>query len=65
CAIEKAFAAAHHRKTQWSASEKSSGSSIYPWLARATLNSKAQQELYARQNKAEKFLTLEKKQTRI
>nr|GEX09401.1 hypothetical protein [Tanacetum cinerariifolium] len=65
CPIEKAFAAAHHRKTQWSAFEKSSGSSIYPWLARATLNSKAQQELSARQNKAEKFLTLEKKQTRI
>nr|GEU85086.1 zinc finger BED domain-containing protein RICESLEEPER 2-like [Tanacetum cinerariifolium] len=56
CAIEKAFAATHHRKTQWSASEKSSGSSIYPWLAPATLNSKAQQELSERQNKAEKFL---------
>ncbi|PWA90105.1 XH/XS domain-containing protein [Artemisia annua] len=36
CAFEKAFAAAHHSKTEWSASESSSGSSVYAWLARAT-----------------------------
>ncbi|GJU66107.1 chaperonin-like protein [Tanacetum coccineum] len=35
CAFEKAFAAAHHSKIEWSASENSSGSSIYAWLARA------------------------------
>ncbi|GJW13458.1 hypothetical protein Tco_0017591 [Tanacetum coccineum] len=58
--ILRAFVAAHRRKTGWSASEKSSGSSIYPWLARATLNSKAQHELSARQNKAEQFLTLKR-----
>ncbi|GJZ22939.1 factor of DNA methylation 1-like protein, partial [Tanacetum coccineum] len=36
CAFEKAFAAAHHSKTEWNASENSSGSSVYAWLARAT-----------------------------
>ncbi|KAL4559877.1 hypothetical protein LXL04_032023 [Taraxacum kok-saghyz] len=33
--FEKAFEVSHHSKREWFASEKSSGSSIYAWLARS------------------------------